>query len=309
MEDKRIKKQIIIHMIIIFLLIIALLYLGFYAYSLKIKLQEIKNTIVINEKNEDDTIIEFNKEDVGTELDKNNDEVKELISKIDFPTYAIASIYKTEFFNLKTIPNDLILRLGWANSEKELIENNIDNIGEYKQTTNKSQFAKSVMNIFGRKLDYTDDSFTNIDVPTFHGYYANRGVINYNNGVYTASYKKGSGDSAFIHQEIQKVLKYSDRIEIYVKTAFIDCEYNNSTKSFEYVGYKNFKEDKFEEKLFETTPTEFRNSYLNKKEEYNSFDSNSKVLNISESLNSYIYTFAIDGNDDNYYLSQFEKVK
>lgn len=310
MDEKKIKRQnrfSMILLIIIFLLIIALLYIGFYAYSLKIKLEETKNNMVSNIEQEEPNIVELSpKDEVGTELNKNDEIVKELIQKIDFPTYAIASIYKTGKFNLNTIPNDLILRLSWAKADKELIKNNI---GEYKQTVTKEKFAESVMDIFGRKLDYSDESFTNIDVPTFHAYYANRGVINYNNNSYTASYRKGSGDAAFIQQEVEKVLKYSNKIEVYVKTAFVDSEYSSSTRSFNYVMYKKFNTDKFDEELGRITPTALKNNYSNQENYNSSFNSNSKILEVAEQLNLYVYTFTIDGNDGNYYLSEFNKAE
>lgn len=308
MEDRKIKRESkmwIIPIIIIFLLLIILIYLGFYAYSLKLKLEEIKNNIVSEENEENIVDYTIHEDEIGIELETNENIVKGLIKKIDFPTHVIASIYKTGNFNLRTIPNDLILRSGWANADKELTENS----SKYNQSVTKEKIADSILDIFGRKLVYIDDSFTNIDVPTFHGYYENRGVISYSNGLYTANYKKGKGDSAFIHQEIDKVLQYSDRIEVIVKTAFIDNEYNGNTKSFDYIIYKNFNNDKFEEQLYKTTPKDFKSSYLNQNNEYTSFNSNSKILEIAKELNSFIYTFKIDSNNGDYYLSEFRKVE
>ena len=313
MYDEKIKRQnrfSMILLIIIFLLIIVLLYMGFYAYSLKIKLEETKNNIVSEKEQEEIDVIGTNKKDeVGTEISKEDELVKGLIKKIEFPTYAIASIYKTGKFNLNTIPNDLVLRLGWAKAEKEVVKNTTDDISEYKQTLTKEEFAESVSDIFGKRLDYLDDSFTNIDVPTFHGYYANRGVIDYNNNLYTANYRKGSGDAAFIHQEVEKVLKYSNKIEVYVKTAFVDNEYSSNTRSFNYVVYKSFNADNFEEELARLSHAEIKNNYIDKENNTSSFSSNAKIKELVDNLNSYVYTFSIDGNDGNYHLSSFDKVQ
>lgn len=305
---------IIIPIIMIALLITALICLGVYTYNLKSELSEDKKQKTeINEQNnlnsENLGDINLNKEEVSVELNKEDSIVNMLIQKIDFPTYAIASIYKTKSFNLETIPNDLILRLGWANAEKELIKNNIDNLGEYKQTVTKEKFDESVTNIFGTELNYLDDSFTNIDVPTFHAYAQNRGVINYFNNLYTANYAKGSGDAAFIQQEVQKVLKYSDKIELYVKTAFIDLEYDNTQREFNYIIYKDFNTGKFEGMLGKTTSSELNNSYVSDENKESSFNSNSEILKVEDELNTYVYTFTIDKINNSYYLSGFDKAE
>ena len=101
------------------------------------------------------------------------------------------------------------------------------------------------------------------------------------------------------------MLKYSNKIEVYVKTAFVDSEYSESNRSFDYVIYKNFENDKFNEELGRITPAELKDNYLNQEKYYSSFNSNSKITEVVEELNLYVYTFGIDGNDGNYYLSGF----
>ena len=313
-NSNRQSPYMIIPVIIIILLIIAIICLGFYTYNLKIKLADTENEKTeMNQQNnnnyENSGEIDFSKEEIGIEIDKEDSGVKRLIKKIDFPTSAIASMYKTKSFNLATIPNDLILRLGWANSEKELVKNDIDNLGEYKQTVTKEKFNESVTNIFGTELNYSDDSFTNIDVPTFHAYNENRGVINYSNNLYTANYAKGSGDAAIIQQEVQKVLKYNDKIEIYVKTAFVDAQYDKNTKEFNYTIYKSFNQNKFEEAIGKITSSKLKNSYLNNDNKESSFNSNSEILKLAEKLDTYVYTFNIENSSANYYLSKFNKAE
>ena len=183
--------------------------------------------------------------------------VKKLVEKINFPTYATASIYNTGKFNLDTIPNDLILRLGWSkiDSSNKKLKTDTE---VYTQTSTKEIMKDSITKIFGSKVKYTDKTFTNIDVMTFNGYNENRGDISYSNNLYTADYiEGGGGDVPFIHQEVQKVLKNNDKIELYVKTAFVDTEYIGNIDDFEYIIYQNFENNKFEGKVAEVTATEF----------------------------------------------------
>lgn len=303
-NDKR--PSTVMFMIVIFILIIIILCLGVYTYNLKVELEKIKNSIAF-EENEDSSnnigVIDLNKEEKWEELNKNNSTVKTLIEKIDFPTYAVASIYNQGSFNNVTIPNDLILRLSWSKAEKKVVNGD----GEYKQTATESDMENSVLNIFGTNVNYTDASFTNINVPTFHSYEENRGVVDYTGGLYQADYAEGGGgDTPFIHQEIGKVLKYSDRIELYVKTAFIDTKYNENTGDFDYILYNDFSNDEFKGKVAEMTATEFNNAYSDEENERSLLNSNSKISEIEAELNSHVYTFTLNRVNDNYCLSRFD---
>lgn len=247
-----------------------------------------------------------------TELDVNDNIVRKLIEKIDFPIYATASIYNEGKFNLNTISNDLVLRLGWTKTDKQLVNNNVDNIGEYKQTATKKNLEECINKIFGNDVKVNHKSFTNIDVPVFYGYEENQGEIIYSNNLYTANYVEGGGgDVPFIHQEVKKVLKDNNKIEVYVKTAFIDTEYidNDNGGDFEYIIYKNYKNDKFEEKLATTTSEKFIKNYSN--DEYNGkmfLEPNSEIAPIVDQLNTYVYTFELDNATGEYYLSGFNNV-
>lgn len=321
MEEKKYIKISLgtaICIIIIFILIIVLVCLGFYTYKIKNDINN-TNTIVQEDTLDSSENVSTNTSDlsntnttenIGTEVNINDSIVKVLIEKIDFPTYATASIYNEGEFNLDTISNDLILRLGWSklnDDDKETFLNNDEEM--YKDRVTKEILNSSILDIFGPNVKYTDKSFTNIDVPTFYGYEQNQGEINYSNNVYTAdSIDGGGGDVPFIHQEVKKVLKYNDKIEVYVNTVFIDTQYidDDNGGDFEYIIYKNYNNNKFEEKLTETTSEEFSKNYSN--DEYNgniSLKSNSEIAKIANQLNTYVYSFELDNIRGEYYLSEF----
>lgn len=296
MENKN-GKLLIVFLIITIILIIVM---GVIIYMQN--MQKIEADLQITE-------LENNGTTKATELDVNDNMVRKLIKKIDFPTYAVASIYNERRFDLNTISNDLILRLGWTNVEKQWVKNNIDNIGEYKQTAAEKNLEKSIINIFGNKVKFSHESFTNTDVEIFYGYEENQGEINYSNNLYTANYiEGGGGDMPFIHQEIKEVLKYDNRIMIYVNTAFIDTKYIDNDKGgyFEYIIYKDYINGMFEEKICTTTSEEFIKYYLD--DESNgeiSLKFNAQIAGLSNKLNTYVYEFELDNATGEYYLSKF----
>lgn len=302
------KKEVSISLgsIIVVSLIAVLIGLIIYAYK---TINEIKNDVAknpeIHEANE--SVL---KDGESVELEQDNNEVKELIKKINFPTYAVASIYKTKGFNMDTIENDLILRLGWTKVEKKLVENDVDNIGEYKQIVEKKDLENSITEIFGENIEYTDETFNNIDVPKFYGYEANQGNINCYNNTYTANYIESEGrDVPFIHQQIEKVLKYNDKIEVYVKTAFINTEYDEVANEYEYIIYKNFDNNEFNMKVTQMDSIKFVDAYLENETDLDGFKTNSQIEKISNKLNTYVYTFKLDKTNENYYLSAFNEAK
>lgn len=302
------KKEVSISLgsIIVVSLIAVLIGLIIYAYK---TINEIKNDVAkspeIHEANE--SVL---KDGESVELEQNNNEVKELIKKINFPTYAVASIYKTKGFNMDTIENDLILRLGWAKVEKKLVENDVDNIGEYKEIVEKKDLNNGITEIFGENIEYTDETFNNIDVPTFYGNEENQGNINCYNNTYTANYIESEGrDVPFIHQQIEKVLKYNDKIEVYVKTAFINTEYDEVANEYEYIIYKNFDNNEFNMKVTQMDSIKFVDAYLENETDLDGFKTNSQIEKISNKLNTYVYTFKLDKTNENYYLSAFNEAK
>lgn len=300
------KKIIYVIILTLILLIIALV-----IYKISTKSREVDTNENINTNIEEIAIMNesesTNSEDLSIELNKNDDIVKELAKKLDFKTYAIASIYKVKYFNLDTIPNDLILRLAWANIDK-----NDKVIEDDKQIATKETLNNSVKNIFGTKTKYSDNTFTNIDVLKFSGYNENIGDITYADNKYIANYVEGGGgDTPFIYQYIDKAIKNKDEIKIYVKTAFVDItSFNEAQYEYTYTIYKNFDNEKseFSDKVTDIISTDFYNK--NSTDGYTSITLNNNE-EITNNLNSYVYTFKLDGSDvaGNYYLYGFSKLK
>jgi len=302
--NMRNKKEVSISLgsIIVILLIVILVGLLIYAYK---TIQEIKtNELKTVETNETPQ-----KDGEPIELKLDDSQVKNIIEKINFPTYAIASIYRTEGFDINTIKNDLILRLAWSKATKELVENTVNEIGEYKRTATQEEMGKCIKRIFGENIEYTNETFNNIEVQTFHGYEESQGEVNYNNEIYTANYLEGGGgDVPFIHQQIEKALKYDSKIEIYVKTAFIDAKYVETANEYDYIIYKEFKQNEFNDKVAEIDDLTFMEAYTEKIKELSDLKNNTQIEKISSELNTYVYIFKLD-EDGQYYLTEFNKVK
>lgn len=310
-ENRNSKKLIFIVILLLILLIIALVIYKISTKSKEIVIDGNKNIsipeAVIYNENEKEEVT--NQEESAIEIDINNDTVKTLIKKIDFKNYAVASIYKVKEFNLDTIPNELILRLAWASideNDKKLVEDS----EVYKQTATKETFDNSVKNIFGKNIKYYDATFTNIDVLKFNGYNENIGDITYADNVYIANYVEGGGAYLpFIYQYIDKAIKNGDEIKIYVKTAFIDVTaFDEAQYEFTYSIYKNFDNEKseFTDKITDISVTDFNNKYITEGYRSISFNNNEELTN---NLNSYVYTFKFDNSTERYYLSEFSNVK
>ncbi len=303
-ENGKSKKIIYVIILTLILLIIALVIYKISTKSKEVDTNENTNIEEIAIMKESEST---NSEDLSIELNKNDDIVKELAKKLDFKTYAIASIYKVKDFNLDTIPNDLILRLAWAN-----IDENDKVIEDDKQIATKETLNNSVKNIFGTKTKYSDNTFTNIDVLKFSGYDENIGDITYADNKYIANYVEGGGgDTPFIYQYIDKAIKNKDEIKIYVKTAFVDItSFNEAQYEYTYTIYKNFDNEKseFSDKVTDIISTDFYNK--NSTDGYISITLNNNE-EITNNLNSYVYTFKLDGSDvaGNYYLYGFSKLK
>ena len=245
-------------------------------------------------------------QEVGNVLSNSNELVTKMREKITFAPNVIASLYNTETFSTTTIPNDLILRLGWAKVKEENKLKSINENNEAIEALEKIAMEESIKNIFGPQIKYKDETFNNTDINTFSSYCINKGTIIYDNGLYTniATDNIDEQISPIIYQEMQKVVKYSDKIIVYVKVAYMD------TDGQRYIVYKDFNEEKFEEQLLEITQEElFQENLFNPYtgEGTVSIETNNSLNSIREQLDTYKYTFSLDNETGEYYLSKFSK--
>lgn len=297
---------------IIIILMICIVCLGLYTYKLKNSGDE-KNNNVEEQLTQNILYIDENKNltenqivDIGEEININNNMVKKLIDKINFNTYAKASIYKFGDFDVDTIPNDLVLRLGWDKIDSSNKNTYVDEANQdIKETLTSELMKKSIANIFGNKVKYMNDTFRKVDVAEFYNYQGytdeEHAFINYNNNLYTASMYQGGGlTESFIYEEVQKALKYDEKIEIYVKTMFI-----KPLENLNYIIYKNFNFDtnNFEEQVGKIEESDFYNEAIDENNNI-SLKANPAVSKILGNLNTYVYTFELN-DDGEYYFSAF----
>ena len=302
-EKEKSKKYIeisiggIIAVLFIGILIVLNITLGKKAYNITKGNNTTQNDVVDTDAEVEETI--------GTVLNNQNQTVNKLIEKIVLPINTTASIYQIGSFDENTIPDDLKLRIGWANLKEESKFHAKQASGESIIVVEKNAMQESIKEIFGNQVKYKDVSFDNTNVKEFSGYAETEGIINYEGETYTGIINERVEEQnvAFIYQEIQKVVQYDNEIVIIMKTAFVNQEDDK------YVIYQNYNDD-FENKLLETTYEKlFENSVFNKKTGEGAIaKSNNKVLNdIRNELNTYKYTFIKDDSIGEYYLKEFEK--
>lgn len=302
-DEEKSKKYIeisiggIIAVLLIIILIVLNITLGKKAYNITKGNNTTQNNVVDTDAEVEETI--------GTVLNNQNPTVNKLIKKIVFPINTTASIYQIGTFDENTIPDDLKLRIGWANLKEESKFHAKQATGESIIVVEKNAMQESIQEIFGKQVKYKDVTFDNTNVTEFSGYAETEGIINYEGETYTGIINEDIVEDrvAFIYQEVQKVIKYDNEIVIIMKTAFVNQEDDK------YVIYQNYN-DNFENRLLETTYEKlFENSVFNKKTGEGSISiSNNKVLNeIRNELNTYKYTFTKDDFTEEYYLKEFEK--
>ena len=142
-EKSKNKTGIVVFIVVLIVLVVAI---GVYFY---ISNQSEEDIILQGqtenvETNEPENFVEPENNVQETQLSINSEMVEELVEKIVFPTYATASIYHAGNFDLNTIPNDLILRLGWSKIDYEDRNTNLN-----KQTVSSETMKESIENSKG----------------------------------------------------------------------------------------------------------------------------------------------------------------
>lgn len=206
-----------------------------------------------------------------------------------------------------TNPNDLKLRIGWANLEEEPKFHAKQATGESIIVVEKVAMEESIKEIFGSQVEYKEASFDNTNVKEFAECSETQGIISYDGETYTGVVNEATkeGKVAIVYQEIQKVVQYDNKIVIYVKTGFVNKENNT------YVIYQNYSQN-FENKLMEIAPEElFKDTSFNKitGEGTIAVSENKAINSIRNELDTYKYIFEKDNSTGEYYLKEFEKEK
>lgn len=305
-KPKKEKKQYIdisIGAILCTIIIVALLVLniklGVRAYNIVTKNED---TNYEDKPREDISVTQ----EVGNVVDSNNELVEEMKEKITFAPNVVASIYNAEPFSTNTIPNDLKLRIGWAKVKNEDKLRSINEKNEDIEALEKETMEESIKNILGPQVKCKHEDFENTNISTFSTHAQNKGTIYYSEGLYKSIVDTNVEEhiSPLIYQEMQKVVKYNEKVIVYVKVAYMDAKENK------YIAYKDFNDNKFEEELAEFTSEElFGASELNQYtgEGTVSSNPNSALDGIREQLDTYKYTFTLDQETGTYYLSKFNK--
>lgn len=259
-------------LIALLLLLVLSLLLGFSLYNTQKALENSKisqtNTLTNEVTNNKETVNEVTEKDnasaedvnKGEEVDSTTPEIKKVLDKIDYDTPYLAGIYKQGNFNRETIPNDLILRLAFESwtYEREFKSNEPGTI----EKISKEEMKNYITELFGKNIKYNDVSFLNITVPTFDSYTEFLGEVYFQeqNDEYSAEWQAvGGGDKNFIHQQVEKVLKYDDKLDVYVKTVFVKVGWLDEKDDFKYEIYKNydFRQDEFEKILIDDLRRKF----------------------------------------------------
>ena len=250
-------------------------------------------------------------EEKGEEIKLDDKLVKNLRTKFDFNKMTtIQNIYENIGVSADNMSNELKLELAWnniafENKNGEWDKTKVFNVGTEKSyaTISQEEMKKSLESLFGTNVKYTDATFENNETQPFWTCRNTKGTVKYQNNKYTSNFVEGGGAGyPYIDEHIKKVIKYDDKIEIYVVTAFctvneenateadilIHSDYNKATKKIEnLVDHYNGK--------FEGADTEekFDLAFINKYE---------------EKLHTYKYTFNLDNKTGGYNFYRLESM-
>lgn len=285
--------------IIIIILLVFNVKLGVRAYNVMTKEEKANSNLEID----DDVTVT---QEIGNVLNSKHKLVAEMQEKLTLPQNVVASIYKKQAFNTNTITNELKLMIGWAKtkSEDKLISINENN--QQVEALEKDKMKETIKSIFGEEIKHKDEEFNNTSMDVFSANCTNCGEISYKDGLYTNITNKNVENemSPLIYQEIEKVVKYTETLVVYTKVAYINVE------DYKYIVYKDCNKNQFKEKLLEIEPLElFGQGYPNPStgEGTITIDPNEGLDSIREQLYTYKYTFTLNEETGEYYLSKFNK--
>ena len=222
-----------------------------------------------------------------------------------------ADVYMEGDFDIDTISNELILKLAW-----NAILSDIDDSVDYEEdgyfsdgieitgvgdtgdegtiTITQEKMKEKISEIFGSEITYTDESFNNESHEYFWEYRNGVEEVTYSDGIYIAEYLQGGGaEIPEIEEYAYKVVEYEDNIEIYIKM-YAKIYYDEITDEYAvsyYDGYDFTSDDE---------------TGLGEEIEISGDEISETELENIET--TYKYTFAIDSQTGDYYLTGFCEV-
>jgi len=317
MEKKEIKISLgtFICLIIIAILVVAVIMMGLYITGDKKEVNN--NELGLNENVTGQTQNNNGNNNTNKvnaiELDISSNEVQNLLEKKMVETPVKASMYRIGSFTRETIPNDLILKMAFTNLGMEGMETEefyAEPFSSFGARLSGEQMKKAVQNILGRNMKYVDEEFIVVDEPIFYDYTAWQGTVTYDkeNKEYFSWITEGGGFAQpWIDEWVQKAIKYDNKIEIYVNTAFINVTGDSMDDEIVniYKGY-DFTRKEFVNKIDEMPIGIYTGVAFGDPSEVD-VNVRNRVNNDIQQLNTYVYTFEQDNTDGQYYLSAFNK--
>lgn len=284
---------------------------------------------VQKQKNGDDTLklVDPNGEELSKgELSLNDPLCQKLIKKVTFSQSATSSLYKNGEIDIEDIskdvkinddekhygiPNKLALRLAWSKVKSDKKHYFKKDKKQYVSVS-ASDLGDCVKELFGPDFEYTDETFNNTNTKSFMNIPDCKGDIVYENGTYTGKvYTKNAEDDNFILQQVTSVKKKDDGIQLSVKTAFVNAEYDETVSSD--IHCKFYREYDFDDKEFKfrliNVTADVVLDDINYIDPINPTFCYKPLACLSEEKDNF-YTYAYDfekGSDGEYHLKQFYK--
>ena len=241
-----------------------------------------KNSDVDNNSNTGNNI----EETVEKNLQLDDELVASLIEKVDFKSYVLANLYAVDGFDVKTIPNHLILMMGF-NDVKIVCDLRGDDPSAI-ETVSSSLIDKNIKNIFGNAISYVNQNFN----PSRNGLYGYdfyySAEIKYSDDSYIVSCPaKNSVNPEVATQEFYKATMKGNEIKLYSYIKFSrdivssgDCiyrDYDMNSTSDKFSNVVACYDDSFNE------VKQGKNEYI-----------------------TFVYTFVKDDSEQ-YFLNSFQK--
>ena len=301
----------IVILAIMIVLIIILIILNLKQDSTEVNTIDTSNTVT--ENSEEIEATEGTETAQGTEI-TDQDEIEAIIEEIEESgawIFENADFYIEGDFDTTTISNELILKLAW-NAIVDEIANEYDyrtdgysadgiEVTSLDDTTatgtitiSQEKMNEKIVEIFGDEIIYTDESFDNeVDYSYFWTFREGVVDVTYEDDVYFAEYTEGGGSRPeWIEEYAYKMIEYEDSIEIYVKMYVVKEDEESEDYAFCYYDGYDFTQDD--------------ETGLGEEIEISGDEISETELENIET--TYKYTFAIDSETGDYYLSGFCEV-